>query len=322
MAIQTNAGLVLSVPWTEYVGKSVQAVAESTWATDANSAVMVIDVNAGGSEKAKADLLGYAQRIEVNGVPRLHRNLPARHPRWPWMVCTRVVAKDYKFLEKADYLAGPAAAYHFTRLTCVFTTVPYNVISDSDLSQYGSAEWNRFTEIYYEPGLETITPDRGAFKWADGPGAGTDINFGLPQLLSKPTIRMVWRDVPENCLYDVDGIPTNVEALQGRVNSATFRGHPAGTLLCISAKTMPRYAPVAPSLVGLNDDHNPPRVFDVEYLLKKFDPPYGNASYRGHNLGPYANADRYWWLITTDGTTAGGRLLPSLDFNDYICTVI
>jgi len=321
--LSIHPGSNLTFPWTIFTSRG-QTPTEMSFSKDGQRIAEILitdwslDIN-----KVIPEIVGYPRRVDV---AKLTRNLPMRHPQYFWLYGRSVPKmQPYKALGKLQVGYGPTAYHLYNLLTVVYESLPFEVRTDAQVSTYTVPEFNRFTEKYYDAGAEYLSLERrGAFKFI--PEAGGDltsrtIHNDLPKLTTKADLTWIWHDIPHNGLFTTSGVPTNVEAGLGKVNSLAFpdaNGFPAGTLLMLGAKITPTTAPVSPHVLGLADNVDPPRLWRVEYKVKYYNPPPG-GTYRGHNTLPKfdGSANLKWYLATTDGTTTGATTYETYDFAKF-----
>lgn len=298
--------------WNEYIGKNVQGPAGGSleWGSS-NQAMIVYNGPFFEIVNLAKTLLGYSVR-GVGGS--LHRSLPHRHPTLPHMVCTRISNfQPYKFLRKAtNAQLGTFAEYEFARCTAVYTNINYAIESDGDNSRlHNGDESYRFVIREYQPTVEAIQRPVGSFEYAEtsatGPDVGLEVASGVTQLLTKAQLTLTWVNLPEYGTFDLNERPAIQEALLGKVNNATWRGYPAGTLLFKALKLDPVPAPFP---IDFADVH---RQWNMQFVLSFFDPPYGNANSRGHNLVPFPG-DNLWYKVVSRDAGAS-TLYPTADFS-------
>jgi hypothetical protein len=293
-----------------------------------NQAALSIQVDADDVPLALSDLLGYFDRTAETGY--LHRNVPAIHPQFPWLYCTRVTGMHgVKILGKKTFFS-PWPDWDHVVLVCLFQQPKYRVLSDSILDKLyppvnvGGTnyrqEWQRYVTKIPQSVTEALTQQPSSFfAWAEGGGANHPVvNALVPtpqvQFLPKQDVTLLWSQVPK-----VRGLESSAAATLDRpinlestyvVNNNTFLGYPAGTLLYKGF----RYASIneAPYPLGLafSRQTDPSLTVDVELFFTYFNPPAGGAT-AGHNLAPFT--DGLWWKIYDAGTHTK-TLYPGFDF--------
>ncbi len=318
----------IPVKWVEHYDNESPRVYQ--FKTNASQVTMVVDVDAVDLPVFLYSVLGYAKNTSP-GI--LNRRTPARHPGFPWMVCTEISnCHGVKFRKYENSDLGqvyttfvPLARYARERMTLLFEIMPYNILEDDQI--YGvpnRSEFDRYvTKGYVEPSAKVLTVNAGdsgsQFKWAEGPRKGDAINFGVGHLVPEYMVRWTWHQVPESSLFGAiqvlgaggqqgfQNVPVFIQQVIGCVNNDTFGGYPAGTLLLVGVKLLPEFAPVQPVIMGL-DKLTPPMLYKVDYQVL-YNP-------RGHNKAPFRNNGPLQWLaFTTTGELNGQPLYNPVDYH-------
>lgn len=241
-------------------------------------------------------ILGY-QNLQGD---RLHRKLPAKHPKFPWMYATGI--QDIKHVKPIGK-AGKYYQYRWTDCNVIFQTLPFPVLEDDAIAVAGD-EHLRFCKKIFEPVTEVVSLDRGMFKFSDGkafPGSFIPV--------PKANVHWTWYKVPHKYIMDANGIPTRINAAIGKVNLEDFAGYPAGTLLLLNPKLTQVYSPTNPVLLGLKSTDSPIEwQVDLPFL---YDPMKHNNK---PNVGK-AGGTHYPWEEVTD---AAGNTL----YDEILYTVI
>ncbi len=275
------------------------------------------------------DVLGisYTETNVILGIYQLHRLAALYHPVYTWMQCHSVHfsyfqpdGSELKLPSQKPGYAFDYAKYQHCQVTLRFKQLPWDYLTDADVSGSGRGEWMRFT---YDPdrtgNLDILSQTSGnPLKYAEtgptGPSVGSSFpsQVGLP--VYKENFNFMWMYVPKDYIISaVSGSISGYGAFKiiqrlGTVNDATFLGYPAGTLLFAGVKfdrfQWP-YKTVGLSAYGYN----------VTFNFQSFDPTKGNgfSSFRGHNLLPYSG-DGKWYYATVDGSTGGTPFLRSSDY--------
>jgi hypothetical protein len=336
----------LSVPWAHYIGGG-----SGSDGTDAalghgpagNQATFPILVNWDDVNQAIVELCG--EYFFSSGPDHyLTRILPKQHPMWPMLYVSRVVSvKPMKWTGKDFTLASRFSDYRYAMLSLLFQQPKYPLLTDQALdakfppvaiggTNYRQ-EWYRYCEPTPKVGIETLSTEAGAWKFAEGTG-GTQPTAGSTlvtaptlQPLSKGPLLYLWRNVPYYGLFSpTTGRPEKLIAAAGTVNSVAFpgaNGYPVGTLRFDSYDFVFNEAPYPASrfLAGLAAEDQPPNTYrpsltvDVTLAWTFFDPPHSHSASRGHNLAPYrGDPDGSWYLITSpDGAAGSAKICPSSD---------
>jgi hypothetical protein len=331
----------LSVPWAHLTtghGASDGTDGALGHGSDGNQMVFPIIVRFDDVQQAITELCGLYVFNPVTGY--LNRTLPKQHPAFKWVYVKRVTSiKPMKWTAKGLYLLGNWSVYDYCLLTVLFHQPHYPMLSDAYLDARfppfdpdGSGtvvrqEWLRFCQKLPMISTELLTIDVGSLKYAEGGGTGPAIGT----LLQVPTAQpipvgdfiLVQHQVPIYGLYS----PTtyraeNLIAATGKVNSATFLGYPAGTLLYQGPQFQDNEAPYPADQMAfyLNAASGnfsveqlwPSLTCTVSHVFKYRDPPAGGAT-RGWNLQPF-RGDMKWYLATVDGLTTGAAALLTTDF--------
>ncbi len=341
IAVQVGS---LTLPWAEYIRRGPGSTAEAAFGPDANQASMTILVYFNDLEQIITQTLGYSRSLgSVNGG--IEREIPMRHPFFPQLWAKKITRiTGVKWESKtigADPGTGPGtfSEYLYASVDILFTTVPYRVMTDVQLSGQSPTgnEWERYCEVRPQPAGQFVSVDSAqqVFKYAEtvtgGPTLLQPIKSPQTILLPKKEIHITWYEVPHLGLFnstDPFGLSLNLDKCIGKVNSSAIWGYAAGTLLFDPPRLTPVMAGVSSGFMGLNDVWDPPRMWNVEMIIKWFDPPNNGTSantdsrVRGWNIvafypkaGSALGAITYF-LVTTDGTSGGPRIYQQADFND------
>lgn len=265
-----------------------------------------------------ADVMGYAKKAGTG----IHRSLPARHPELVWCWASNI-SWDAGLAPTGQRQGfnRATAAYKGLKLKVEFSAPPYAIIPDGQITA-ARPEYHRFVSLNSDPNTEFIQRKHGTFQFPAGtPAISTqELPEGVPQLLVKNRIALTWHQVPDDGLFTNGGsfregaTAANLIAGIGKVNSSTFLGYPAGTLLMEGYKLIPYNLPIMPSILGNEmfvgpggKGGIPPRFWNVEMVLTYFNPPIdtgGGFTARGHNLLPHPT-DPYWYRVhqATTGAT-------------------
>jgi len=215
----------------------------------------------------------------------LRRQLPMAHPQFPWMVCTRVdswqgVGPRGKMFSTFTLPTGPTTTYQtskYAKLKVVasFTQPKYELLNDVE-GVYN--ENRRYTWRENSASANFIVIDQGSMVFTKGPSAGNPfVAPGYAQAEVMETISIYWTRVPTDYVLNNNGDPIRwLNALQ-KVNSQTFLGYPAGTLLMDSYEYTYYRSPM------IWTDAQTRFWCELKANFKYFDPPYGSY------LSPPAN---------------------------------
>lgn len=335
---QIPPGGLDGIAFVEHVSQSTSS-GDASFGIDISQATLVVDVPVSSAAqnidswpitKIIANVLGYSKKNQK----RITRKPPMRHPIWPWLWASKITS--IKFMRPGkltpsggqyDLNAGDStatkynetgavvneygtsfAAFKFARMTILFTTMPYDIRQDGEVSVDPTAsngEWIRFCVREFQPSTQVLTKPVGSLKWRAGPLNGQTVPSSHSQIVSKTRIKITWHQVPDDGLFDSGGsakggYPTNLMAPVGQVNDVPFLGRPIGTLLMESPELIPITMPCHPDILGgLNTLSDPPRAWNVVVNLLYFDPP-GDGTNHGHNLLPHPT-DGLWYKVSADG---------------------
>ncbi len=324
----------ITLPWAEFIRRGPGSTAEAAFGPDANQASMTLFVYFNDLEQIITQVLGYSRSLgATNGG--INREIPMRHPFFPQLWAkkiTRIVGT--KFIDKAVGVnpgtgSGTYSEYLYAAVDVLFTTVPYRVMNDVTLASQSPTgqEYERYCEVRPQPAGQILNVERSqqVFKYAEtttgGPSVNTPIPFGQTILLPKKEIHITWYEVPHLGLFnstDPFGLSVNLDKCIGSVNSSAIWGYAAGTLLFDPPRLTPVMAGVSSGFMGLNDIWDPPRMWNVELIIKWYDPPNNGTSpntdsrVRGWNIVAFFPPT--YFLVTTDGSSGGPRIYRETDF--------
>jgi hypothetical protein len=220
---------------------------------------------------------------------------PPDSPDYPNVPVPRSIAT-------VDPTLDPYAVYKTARLTVVFETPPFDILTETQLIALAQAqsqlngsffldEFGRWTVIETVPGIEQIIRPSGNFHFANGPTTPSVINQVFPQGIvtraQKRTVIIHWLRVPKAALMDVGqlnpavvltGQPWTFEsqvfaARIGKVNDDYWHGYRRGEVLVRNIEVKNAMEPVPPEILGLSTG-SVPRCYDVTFTLIIFQPPY------------------------------------------------
>lgn len=190
-------------------------------------------------KQAVWDFLGYTEVvIGTSGTNYLSRTVPHNYPGEDKIWCTdipRIVGSGPIGSTGVD--STLLAAYTFAELTLTYTAPLYNHLTDAEMvaAGYVNAEgeisegvalktsFGRYVTYKSKPGLRQLVLNRSAVKRSD---TSRPIPEGVPVPVPYEDIELTWHQIPESALNTTVWGET-----QGRVNSDTFLGRPAETLL-------------------------------------------------------------------------------------------
>ncbi len=260
-------------------------------------------------KSAVSFILGYSW-VDENFF--LRRFTPQFHPVWPWLFAKAITSIQFAkvaivsdpdnpgsfIIDKftLDWLdAVPFAVYDYAKITIEFCEVRYEVLTDeeTDLQSdptFGLQEWTRYVERIPQSYVDVAHIDGGQLT-SYAPGVTSMGTTGKP--VSAPYIlarqeksawKLIWREVPEEFLYDGNGFSPKLAAIQKRVNQFTFMGRRPGTLMCESVNAEKNPAPIA-----TDQSEGLSFTYDVTFEMKEFNPNPGDSTVAvyGWNLLPY-----------------------------------
>lgn len=198
--------------------------------------------------------------------------------------------------------------YGRARLTIEYTTRTYNVLSDAQMIQGGYTDSNgnpdesslvRYVTVVSKPKGQYLGlggPGAGNMIYATGPLTGKPLQASPGVILPTWDLQVTWHQVP---LHGVPSVYVNpnlqasstlgaADITAGKVNSVTFAGYPAGTLLALPPEFTPRSDPFGY------------RIYDVVYFFE-FVPTFHNYVPMIGGTPPLLRFEE----ISTDGTSYG-----------------
>ncbi len=288
----------------------------------AGRATYVMYYNSSVLANAILDLLGYVKRDKSSG--RLIRGLPAAHPIFPWLLCTRIAT--IRGIGQTELRASTGsteghqlafyAQYGDWELTCEFEHLPYAALPDTAISTRDfkwvrddgtgdapmdpfskyATEWERFTSPNELPSSQVLTANQGQQVFrshAIPPGGGP--YPGAPRIgVMSSKFDLTWHFVPYAFVTEAKSA---IRQYQGRVNQTTFFGFAPG-LLRYDSITVNRYLPPVPDFsiqpggIAFSHDFVADITFHFEacnrFAEDPVTPTNGNWMVNGWN-------SRYWW---------------------------
>lgn len=252
----------------------------------------------------------------------------------PWLYALSIQRSDALCVAATSAVSGAPRAV-LDRATVLYAPRTYKVRADNDPlgafapqpgqdaplagAGFDEATLKRFVSKRPQPLSRVITLPRALPRWqlesgdkgftASPETPGPPVFEGIPFPESGQEIEYTWHEIPSL------GDPPNpcVDLYQaskaiGRVNQFLFDEFPAGTLLCLT----PRMVPVV-SVIG-------DIIWNIHYRFRFMPKTDLSGVDKGHNAllrfvprasGPPLLDYRY---VTTDGTSAGSRMLRTFDF--------
>jgi hypothetical protein len=308
----------LGFDWLQHIGTGAGWTGDIAFGLGDNRSAVVIYRDFGNGWDTLLDaikgILGWSAKIP--GSTQMTRKVPWRNPSIPAHVAFTVPrVEGWKFTGKARNRYGPFPTYKRWRLTIGFQSPPYKVIDDSTLSLLGGGEWQRWTSRTIDPRTRFLTREQGFLAWAEGtPNIGsTPVKGSISVRVETVLFSFKWWYVPTDGLLNASGLPLKIMNCVGKVNSTTFMGFPAGTLLCESPRIEDANLPLVinaggdPILDAIPYGHH----CTMNYLW--FDPPRGTISppvgktwpdsaMRGHNLLPHPQNKQWYPAFMADGS--------------------
>jgi len=277
-------GGALAVPWRQFISAKGW-VGDMTFGPQGASVTVVIDVNWDDLQTALVQLLGISKKSGIG----IDRQLPMRHPTFPWLVATRVVRVEgvrFRGFDAKVLAGGAYAAYDIARISVSFEPPLYRMLPNGP-----GGEWNRWVEYRHNPATEFVVREKGQMVWNDvalGVQNGKSFTAPIGYPLAKTRLQWVWHQVPMDGLFDANNRMPQIENGIGLVNSAAFAGYPAETLLLEGVAPEPQPLPIDAVGDGFWRRGLPPVYYKVTFHMIHFDPPNGGATV-GWNLEPYHN---------------------------------
>ncbi len=250
----------------------------------------------------------------------LNRRLPNYHPRWPYLRCTNVSIKGVKLIaEQAEPFPTfyedslPLPIYSRYRFSLHYEGLPYDVRSDVAVADLGMArEWSRFVTIEPVDEVEIITQEGGMFRYVSTVGTINNTPFLGPALqirAQRAGLMVTAYGIASDFILDSSGLPTKFLQAKCLVNSATFLGKPAETLLLAGFKITkkPQYIATQNSTSGTGL-----LMFacKIEMHFVYTDPSATDPAetHRGWNLAPGPGG--VGWFYVQSGATLLGVTIP------------
>lgn len=265
------------------------------WSRDETRVVLVGDTDFANvlNGTAVKTILGFSART---GPGLINRLPPLQCPLDGFGQCYATKITSCKFWspkggdaamspKKTGAQGLPFTNYTTARLTVVFETLPYDILSNAQMTANGyTDEWYRWTLKMPYANVETIVRPGNSFAFAMGPSAGTIFPQGLVVRVQKRDLVVKWFQVPALSVLQLgqSGVPYvepwawEDQALAntvGFVNNATWHGYRRGEVLLKPTKVEPMAEPVPPAVLGLAPGAVP-RCFNYEFHFLIFQPPY------------------------------------------------
>lgn len=323
IAVVANSGLTF--PWAELTDTTSKS--DANWDTEEPRVTMQMIINDSDQETAIKQILGFSSVVGNAGAQKLSRQLPWQHPRFYYLRAKRITSlKRWQPYGQAIAHTFNAAAFQYASLTIEFSSFPFRFLTDG---QAQGKEYLRYVEKRYKPAAKILTSDRGQWQFNDtnSPSNGVAIRGSIGYPITDGIVEFRWYQVPENWLFNANGVPTKLNAAINTINNNTFppavggvKGYPTGTLLLDVPDIIPVTQPINPRDMGF-DDNLPARCYDVVLPCRYIDPPTngatpgqdGLAPSRGHNLAPDPKSPTGQWY-TISAISGGRNLFNGSDF--------
>ncbi len=252
---------------------------------------------------------GYTAATGSFSQSTLHRIIPWRHPYWTQLWCTRIssiknigpTGNIIHWPIPAKVATGlvsgsPNAEYVLALLTLQFTRPNYIILADKDIV----TEADRYLDKFWHPNVQMLSREGQSFTYAEGntPPQGKAFPGSVGQKLGHMKLKRTWHQIPQEGIYDTNGMPTLLAGFLGFVSNSTFLGMPTGTALCDAIEITPMALQLPAELMGIDSKYTQ-NQFDVSFNFDYFDPPLGpTATTRGHNTMPWAG-DGLWYRVVS-----------------------
>lgn len=242
--------------------------------------------------------IGYAAPDTNN---TMHRQLPWACQLMPWFFLDEIAGiRPLKVVGKDGPGGGPVAKWVIC--TCVFVSLPYDVLSDGAIEDEG----DRFVQVFPGSRSQFLTGSRSE-TWTyavDTPAdyRGRPIQGPPPaRLVTHIMLRIKWFHVAGGYLLSDNLVPSTILDRVGKVNQTTFFGYAPGEVLLMDPDLEPEIAPCSPGAIGAPG--NVARMFNVTITLDCLKVPT-NGGRGGHLSVPLPNdANGYWGEIQSNGAT-------------------
>lgn len=253
-----------------------------------------------------------------NSQKLLHRELPARHPIYPSLICTEILALQGVEPDGNEEPVQPAklrsSRYEKFLIEAAFTSPPYVIDTDRNVHDLAAGEMKRYTVIETKPYTEQIVMEGGQLVF-EAPGKDWDAQ---PILSSRPIVKqrktaytITVHHIPLSLVQDDEGTYPSWDDAAGCISATSFLGKPAGTFLLESVEPHIYVDPIETDANGARS-----RYCDATFNLKFFDPPRGltTETRRGWNLAPAYDGLYYW----AKNPETGQGQHQTFDMNDLL----
>ena len=272
---------------------------------------------------ALAYFVGYSKTI--TGVQTyVNRWNPAVHPRWPFMRCDSVSVKGIDFNGREVNMGGigrsqlPLPVYERYRFDISFRQFEYDHKEDNDIA----SEWERSLTVDPSDEGETILVDGGQYVYKSPTyttldGKPVTINGAyLKTFAQRSGLTVRSYGLPHNFLMNEYNIATKFLQARGHVNSTTFLGQPAGTMLLQRWGVSKKAQPIATKAVNALTFGC---VAEMHFGFTDPDRAEASETLRGWQLVPGIGT-KNWYGVQghPDTPIAGDSLYPEFDMNQLL----
>jgi hypothetical protein len=279
---------------------------DSSWGDDTSQVVEFITITGGEQfwDNVRTAIKTIMGTNAVGNGAKLNRVPPMRHPVFTWMTAARINSIKGVGRIGQDKNSG-LGVYYRAVLAVTFVAQRYRVATN----QTTTAEDNRWVikESQSSTFFVSLQGVVYTFPVVVPAPTGEIFNGVMGKRISENLYTWTWVSVPINGVMDSSGRPTNIAAVAGRVNSATWNGFAAQTLLMDSPRIRFKVAPVSPTDMGLAGS-DPPILCDVTYCFREALPPRTTQNDFPKRNGSYA--------VPTDGQ--GNRVYEAVAFASYV----
>ena len=302
-------GITLPIAW--YAGHDAHLPVDGWFKLEAGSrAVLTILTSFASHVTVIRDLLGYS----APGDGGIRRALPSQHPVYNYLWASEISGIQWFKADGVDQPNGAPQAM-WVLLTVVYTCPEYELKSDQDV---GGDETQRY--VTWNPGnsrTQFVTNEQQQMVFSNdnpAPYVGNVVKSKPGRRVQHWLPQAVWHQVPTQTIMGGSyGIPANMAAATGTVNSGAIFNMQAGTALFMDPEVQPIMAPTSPGTVGATGVV--PRLWNCRLQWDWFDPAPRAGQKRGHNLVPIPGSPTGAWGEIVTGITFwpsqfGGVAIP------------
>ncbi len=227
-----------------------------------------------------ADLLGVSFAAGEGAVQGASQTFPGK----PWLILVdanyeprgdkKIGGQNYAGTlmdaTDSDGVAQPTNGYDFT-LDYQTPTFDQGTLGDPGNKDLPPTPVNTFLTVKIDLGMTVLATDKSAYEWVlsnDNGSFALGVKTEIAAFRPTETLTLIWHRVP---------LPpwTNIKTLRGKLNNATFLGHPASTVMFAG-------------LVGQREfqvSGNRQWQLDYKFLIKEvtYEHPIGGAKIAGWN---------------------------------------